>query len=108
MYVVETSVKGATRINRREFATHAEAEAFAARWRRSNSTGDYVAYVSEVRASRAERILSAEYDKGYEKGYEDSRAERPLDRRSQEMYSAEWREGYSDAFEANYERVMDY
>lgn len=44
-FIVETTVKGATRINRREFDTRDEAEAFAARWRRSNSTGDYLAYV---------------------------------------------------------------
>lgn len=46
-FIVETGVKGAMRINRSEFSTRAEAEAFAARWRSSNSTGQYVAYVEE-------------------------------------------------------------
>jgi hypothetical protein len=55
-YLVETSVKGASRINTTHFDTLAQAEAFAARWRRSNSIGSYVAYVSEVRASRKESV----------------------------------------------------
>lgn len=43
---VEFGVKGAVRITVREYATLAEAEAKAARWRASNSTGDYWAEVS--------------------------------------------------------------
>lgn len=45
MFTVKYSVKGASRVNTREFATRSEAEKFAARWRASNSTGSYMARV---------------------------------------------------------------
>jgi hypothetical protein len=44
-WLVEYTVRGAYRISTRGFDNQAEAEAFAARWRRSNSTGHYVATV---------------------------------------------------------------
>ena len=45
MYTVEYTVKGAYRISRKKCASLMEAAQFAARWRSSNSTGEYVAYV---------------------------------------------------------------
>ena len=46
MWIVEYTVKGAYTIRTKQCETSAEAERFAARWRRSNSTGDYLAWVS--------------------------------------------------------------
>jgi hypothetical protein len=45
MYTVEYSVKGAYRISRKKFGSVTAAAQFAVRWRSSNSTGEYVAYV---------------------------------------------------------------
>jgi hypothetical protein len=47
-WIVKTTVKGATRINKREFDNEASAAEWAKRWRSSNSTGDYVAYITPV------------------------------------------------------------
>jgi hypothetical protein len=48
MFKVEAGVKGAVRTTTRRFATRDEAEAYAARVRRSNSIGSYWAEVTEV------------------------------------------------------------
>ena len=48
MYTVEYTVKGAYRINRKKFTNLPKAAEFAARWRASNSTGEYVAYVQDA------------------------------------------------------------
>ena len=48
-YEVKTGVKGAMRVNSRTFDTLEEAEAWAARWRRSNSIGSYWAKVVELK-----------------------------------------------------------
>lgn len=53
MFKVEFMVKGASRIIVKEYETEGEALAAADRWRRSNSIGSYVAYVTP-RASRKE------------------------------------------------------
>jgi len=45
MYTVEYTVKGAYRISRKKFGSVTAAAQFAVRWRSSNSTGEYVAYV---------------------------------------------------------------
>lgn len=45
---VEFGVHGAYRITHRDFATEAEAETAAARWRSSNSIGSYWAEVMPV------------------------------------------------------------
>jgi len=47
MFKVEYMVKGASRIITKRFETEAEAQESAARWRRSNSIGSYVAYVED-------------------------------------------------------------
>lgn len=46
MYTVTFGVKGAYKIKQRKFPTLTQAAQFAARWRRSNSIGSYVARVS--------------------------------------------------------------
>lgn len=48
MFKVESGVRGAMRINVRLFGASEDAEAYAARIRRSNSTGDYWAEVTET------------------------------------------------------------
>lgn len=45
-FTMEYGVHGAYRISTREFTTLADAEAAAARWARSNSTGHYWAEVT--------------------------------------------------------------
>lgn len=47
MYTVEYTVKGALNIRTKTCATLTDAARFAARWRRSNSTGEYVAWVTD-------------------------------------------------------------
>jgi len=48
VFQVEAGVKGATRTTIRKFEHRPEAEAYAARVRRSNSTGDYWAVLTQI------------------------------------------------------------
>jgi len=62
MIVVETFVRGRVGIcHRRWFESWDDAEAFAARWRRYTSTGDYIAYVNERFLSQAEIAAMREW-----------------------------------------------
>ena len=47
MFIVETGVKGATRISYTAFESRDDAERRADRWRASNSIGSYYAHVHE-------------------------------------------------------------
>lgn len=58
MFEVETGVKGAYRINRRLFDDEASANAFAARWRSSNSTGEYWAEVTDLGEAGRARVIA--------------------------------------------------
>ena len=58
-YRVETGVKGASRINYREFDNQDDAVEFAARWARSNSTGHYWAEVTIVEDESETAVIAS-------------------------------------------------